>query len=608
MAEDWVIGIDLGTTHSLVAVVDSGFPVIIPGPDGERLLPSVVTFAPEGPVVGWKARRQRLIQPGRTLASTKRWMGRKWDAAGKEEALDRVVPNEAGWACYRVDGRERLPEEVAAEILRELKAWAQAYWGHEVRRAVVTVPAYFNDAQRQATRRAAEAAGLTVERILNEPTAAALAYGMDRRPEDSLVAVYDLGGGTFDLSILECREGMVEVKSTCGDTRLGGDDVDRCVVATLLERMAQVGIRGIHPEGLARVEEAAEAAKRRLSEVESAEINLPFIDGERSFSTVLTRDELETLARPIVERTRSLCLRALRDAGVEAGQIDRVLLVGGQTRMPLVRRLVREIFGREAECSINPDEVVALGAAVQGGILSGVIQDMVLLDVTPLSLGIETFGGLMNVLIPRNSTIPTKAGEMFTNPMDGQREMKIHVLQGERELARDNWSLGEFTLSFEPAPRGQARVGVQFEIDANGILKVLARDTKTGAEKVLELKSVVDVSDEAVEKMVSESVEYALEDMRERQWVESVQAAERQLAAVNRALELVGDELGPAVRERAWAGVQAVRTAMDSHDGPLLKKKLRDLDQATAELAQHLMQRSLDRALQSKGSGGTGAE
>ena len=415
----------------------------------------------------------------------------------------------------------------------------------EVTRAVITVPAYFNDAQRHATKAAGELAGFTVERIVNEPTAAALAYGLDKLREKSKIAVFDLGGGTFDISILELDGGVFHVLATNGNTRLGGDDLDRAIIADCKSQMGdrRSPIADLTADGDARLREAVIAAKHRLSFEEEARIELPFLDGRKNFARTLTRADLERIAEPIVARTRTHCQRALADARLAPVDLDEVILVGGQTRMPLVRRMVAEIFGRAPNTSQNPDEAVALGATIQAGILAGTVQNVVLLDVTPLSLGIETFGGLMNVIIPRNSTIPCKAGEMFTNAVAGQTAMAIKVLQGEREMSRDNWPLGQFDLAFEAAPKGQARVGVQFEIDANGILHVLARDTATGAQKTVAMTSAVDVSDEAVEKMLEESLEHAFEDVNERIFTEAKLKSDELLPALQHALKLVGDDI-----------------------------------------------------------------
>jgi len=584
-----IVGIDLGTTNSLIGAMEAGFPVLIADAAGERLTPSVVHYPAEGePFAGAPAARMRAAEPAHTIYSAKRFIGRR-------------VGEEAGDVSYRLAGkagdpvrlvardRVQAPEEVSAVVLRKLKADAERALGTEIARAVITVPAYFNDAQRNATKRAGELAGLTVERIVNEPTAAALAYGLDRLKDRAKIAVFDLGGGTFDISILELSQGVFHVLATNGNTRLGGDDIDAAIVAHLAE---EHGI-ALTPITAARLREAAITAKHRLSAEETAAIELPFLEEGRSLSTKLMRTALEALARPIVERTRAHCLRALADSGLAASALDDVILVGGQTRMPLVRQLVAEVFGREPNTSQNPDEAVAVGATIQGGILSGAVQNIVLLDVTPLSLGIETFGGLMNVIIPRNTTIPVKRGELFTNAVAGQREMLIRVLQGERELAKDNWELGQFAIPFQSAGKGQARVGVQFEIDANGILQVLARDTTTGEEQRVEMQSAVDVSDEAVEKMLADSLEHAFEDMNERAFTEARMKAEEMLPAVRTGLERARTELTEDERAEILRCTEAVQVALASGAAPPLKKAITALDAATQRLAAILVEQAM---------------
>lgn len=563
-----IAGIDLGTTHSLIGVMDSGFPVLIADAEGSRLTPSAVWF-PEsaGPVVGWAALDARKSDAQNVVTSVKRLMGRRPGEAGLDDP--RVVRTGGGTTALRIRGAEHSPEQVSSLILAKVRADAERVLGRTVDRAVITVPAYFNDAQRAATKRAGELAGFAVERILSEPTAAALAYGLDRLGEKSKVAVYDLGGGTFDVSVLELNAGVFEVLATNGDTRLGGDDLD----AALAEAW-----------GLTKPE--AEAIKRRLSEDESVET------GGRIFF----REAMEAICSPIVERTREHCLRSLADARLAPEQLDAVILVGGATRMPLVRRTVARIFGREPDTSQHPDEAVALGATIQAGILDGAVQNVTLLDVTPLSLGIETFGGLMNVIIPRNTTIPCKAGEMFTNAAANQSGMRITILQGEREMARDNWTLGQFDVTFPPAPKGQARVGVQFEIDANGILRVLARDVATGKDTVVEIQSAVEVSDEAVEKMLGDSLEHAFEDMDERIFTEAKLKAEEMLPAVDAALALAGDELDADGKEAIAAARERVQEALEKRITPALKKALADLDAATQELATRVVERVMKNA------------
>lgn len=583
-----IVGIDLGTTNSSIGVIESGFPILLADEDGDRLTPSVVHFPETGEtIVGRPALRARTVAPRDTIYSIKRLMGVRSSEIANQKLDYDVVPAKDGGLRVRVRGREIAPEEISALILKKLKADAERALQRPIERAVITVPAYFNDAQRSATKRAGELAGFIVERIINEPTAAALAYGVNTKQAESIIAVYDLGGGTFDLSILELNDGLFQVRATNGNTSLGGDDIDNAMVERLLGHFKDP----LLPADLARLREAVIAAKHRLSSEEQTTISLPFI-GQTNLNVTVRRAELEEIARPIVEKTRWHCARALADAGLKAEQLEQVILVGGATKMPLVREFVQHLFGREPNVSQNPEEAVAIGATMQAGIISGAIRDVVLLDVTPLSLGIETFGGLMNVIIPRNSTIPVKAGEMFTTAVNNQRAMTIKVLQGEREMARDNWPLGQFEIEFQPAPKGMPRVGVQFEIDVDGILHVLARDTQTGVEKRLDLVSAVDVSDEAVEKMLGASLERAFEDMTERAWTEAKLKGEEMLQAVNGALALAGAEISTRQRTMIEEAARQVRQAIHSHNVQQLQRANAAFDQATQELAALVLEKA----------------
>jgi molecular chaperone DnaK len=611
-----IIGIDLGTTNSLVAIVESGIPLVLADGQGRRLTPSVVRVPATGePVVGWEAKRGRAAHPKMTVTSIKRFIGRRGDEVDSIAGSPAYAIRAEGGGPVTVSlhGRDWLPEELSAEILKTLGTIATEGMIDRPEAAVITVPAYFNDAQRNATRRAGELAGLRVERIINEPTAAALAYGLGSLKEKSKVAVYDLGGGTFDLSILELNKGVFQVLATCGNTRLGGDDIDRELINHLAEKIVQAGgpSAAADPALWAHLAEAAEDAKTLLSTETEIAIELPFLTPEFSFEHTLTREQLERLAKPVVARTREYCLKALADAGLASGDLDQVILVGGQTRMPLVRECVSGVFGcgdagPTLNTTQNPDEAIVLGAAIQAGILCGDFSGMLLLDVTPLSLGIETFGGLMNVIIPRNTTIPMKRGEAFTTVADYQKEVLIHVLQGEREKAADNWSLGRFTLESEPQPKGVAKVGVQFEIDADGILRVLARDIKTGNEKLVEMASAVEVDDTEVQQMIEESVEYGFDDIEERRWIEAKLRAEQTTEATRKGLESIGGELASDQRAAIESALVSVESLLAKRErgvamtAAAIKEANGKLDAATQPLAELMMDRVMEEMLEKR--------
>lgn len=575
--KELIVGIDLGTTQSAVAVVDSGFPILLADENGDRLTPSAVWYGADGSVeVGKSALRRAGVES--VVTSVKSLMGRRADEA--EGRLD-----EEG--TLSTPGARVTPEMVSAEILRQLKEIAGRALEKDVSKAVITVPAYFHDGQRAATKKAGELAGLEVVRILSEPTAAALSYGLDRLDEDSRVAVFDLGGGTFDVSVLEMREGVFEVIATAGDTQLGGDDFD-----DLLGRKASelLDVDWDQLPELDRVKWLGEArrVKHVLSEREQAVFRMPFV-GE----VEILRSQFEKWMSPFLDRMEGCCRRAILDSGKGGDELESFVMVGGSSRIPSVKGLATRIFGQEPDLSQHPDEAIARGAAIQAGILSGVIREVLLLDVTPLSLGIETMGGLMNVLIPRNTTIPCKAGEMFTNAADGQTRMQVRVLQGERELAADNWSLGVFDVEFQPERRGQARVGVEFRIDADGILSVLARDVATGADTVVEVGSAaVDVQEAKVEQMVSESVEFAIEDMRARVFEEARLKAEELLPAVEAALQETGEYLEDRDLEEIRKQKAAVEEALASGQGARLKTAVEGLDGATEALAAILVEKA----------------
>ena len=602
-----IIGIDLGTTNSLVAYVDgqTGLPRVIPDAEGRPLLPSVVGFTPEGIVVGHAARRQLVRRPASTVYSVKRFMGRGFEDVKDElRYFPFTVKPADGIVRLDVGGREVTPPEVSAAILRALKERAEAFFGEPVEKAVITVPAYFNDSQRQATRDAGRIAGLEVVRIVNEPTAASLAYGLHRLQEGT-IAVYDLGGGTFDISILRVKDGIFEVLATNGDTHLGGDDFDRVIMLWLLEDLqarhhADLACQNIDLardlEAMQELRLAAEAAKIRLSTEERTNLSLPF--ETFSYHRRIERTDLDRLLAPLVDKTLGPCRQALTDAGLDRTQIDAVVLVGGSTRVPLVRRRVQELFGKTPHSQLNPDEVVALGAAVQAQILAGGITHMLLLDVTPLSLGLETLGGIVSVLIPRNTTIPTSAREMFTTSVDGQTVVDMHVVQGERELAKDCRSLARFELrGIDPMPAGMPKIEVTFLIDANGILQSTARELRTGKAAAIEVKPTYGLGEGDVERMVEESYQYAEADVEARMLIEVRNEAETVMTHVRRALRQAGQLAAADERERITAALEALAQARETTDRELIRERTVELNRATEHLAELMMDSALKGAL-----------
>ncbi len=589
-----IIGIDLGTTNSVVAIIEGGQPVVIADAEGQRLTPSVVAFV-EGtePIIGHNANRQRILNPRKTVYSVKRFIGRRGSDIKDEDMYVSYPVSGSGEEpiSIQIDDKRYLPEEISALVLKKLKIDAESYLGEPVDRAVITVPAYFNDAQRNATKKAGEIAGLKVERIINEPTAASLAYGVDKKL-NATIGVYDLGGGTFDISILDIKKGVFQVLATCGNTRLGGDDIDRRLIDFLLGKIAAGG--GGDQSGnlmvLSRIREEAEKAKCALSFQEEVEISIPFLTSSFSFRYKITRKEFEELVRDIIDRTRKPCLQAMMDAKLTRDDIDEVLLVGGSTRIPLVQQVVEEIFGRKPNRSINPDEAVAMGAVIQANVMSGLISNLLLLDVTPLSLGIETYGGFMNVIIPRNTTIPTRAGELFTTAVDNQSAVTIQVLQGERQMASDNWSLGTFALEdITPAPAGVPRIGVQFTMDADGILHVLARDVITGKETAVHMKSTIDVSQDQVEKMVRDSIEHGKEDAAKKELFDAKTEADKVLSATRKALNKCSHLLKDEEMSLIGDAISKTEAAISRNDAEGIKESTTALNQTTEHLASLLL-------------------
>jgi molecular chaperone DnaK len=610
-----IIGIDLGTTNSVVAVMEGGEPVVITNPEGGRLTPSVVAFAKTGErLVGQVAKRQAVTNPENTIFSIKRFMGRKFDEVNEEMKMVPYQVVRASNGDARVDalGKQYSPPEISAMILQKLKQAAEEYLGEPISKAVITVPAYFNDAQRQATKDAGQIAGLEVMRIVNEPTAAALAYGLDKK-KDETIAVYDFGGGTFDISILEVGEGVVEVKATNGDTHLGGDNLDQRIIDWIITEFKNTeGIDlGKDRMALQRLKESAEKAKMELSTVMETDINLPFITadatGPKHLQMKLSRAKFEQLVEDLLQKTVGPTKQALADAGLDPSKIDEVVLVGGSTRIPKVQAIVKELFQREPHKGVNPDEVVAVGAAVQAGVLAGDVKDLLLLDVTPLSLGIETMGGVMTTLIPRNTTIPTRKSEIFSTASDNQTSVEVHVLQGERSLARDNRTLGKFHLvGLPPAPRGVPQIEVTFDIDANGIVNVSAKDLGTGKEQKITITASSGLAKDEVERMMKEAEAHAADDKQRREEIEVRNRADQAVYGAERLLKDTGDKLGASDKQAIETAMEAVKKANEGTDASAIQRALDQLMAAQHKAAESLYkQQAAGASGPSSGSGPT---